>query len=133
MNPPLDQLTSDGYDLQWGTNVLGHFYLTELLLPALAAGARSSADQHARVITTSSSGAYMGDIVEGAFRDSATRRNMHPEQLYFNSKLVREPFSLRADVGNRLTGPRAARNREMSSSRARRRYGTRTRASFPSL
>ncbi|KAJ6469106.1 hypothetical protein DFH09DRAFT_1479364 [Mycena vulgaris] len=34
ISPP-DQLTAQGYDLQSGTNVLGHFYLTELLLPTL--------------------------------------------------------------------------------------------------
>ena len=88
MNTPIDALTFDGYDLQWGTNVLGHFYLPELLLPALSAGARASTDQHARVVTTSSSGAYMGNIVFDAFRDSDARRAIHPEMMYFMSKLV---------------------------------------------
>ena len=72
--PPIEQLTADGYDLQWGTNVLGHFYLTELLLPALTAGARTSADQHARVITTASGAAYGGTIFWDAFRDGPARR-----------------------------------------------------------
>ena len=58
MNPPMDALTAEGYDMQWGTNVLGHFYFTELLIPVLVAGAKTSPDGHARVITTSSSGAY---------------------------------------------------------------------------
>ena len=89
MNTPHDQLTAEGYDLQWGTNVLGHFYLTELLLPALTAGARGAADQHARVVTTASSGAYLGEIVFDAFHDGPARRAIHPEFLYFMSKLVR--------------------------------------------
>jgi hypothetical protein len=32
-------LTDHGYDLQFGTNVLGHFYFTTLVLPALLAAA----------------------------------------------------------------------------------------------
>ncbi|KAF8522624.1 NAD(P)-binding protein [Hysterangium stoloniferum] len=54
MVPPLDQLTSQGYDLQFGTNVLGHYYFTMLLFPALQ---RSTASRgiRARVINTSSS------------------------------------------------------------------------------
>ncbi|KZV84163.1 NAD(P)-binding protein [Exidia glandulosa HHB12029] len=40
-------MTVDGYDLQFGTNVLGHFYLTRLLMPALIAG-------QARVVNVSS-------------------------------------------------------------------------------
>lgn len=35
MAAPIENLTKDSYDLQFGTNVLGHFHLTSLLLPAL--------------------------------------------------------------------------------------------------
>ncbi|KAJ7182395.1 NAD(P)-binding protein [Mycena crocata] len=31
MIPPTDQLTAQGYDLQFGTNTIGHFFFTELL------------------------------------------------------------------------------------------------------
>ncbi|KAF9232092.1 hypothetical protein BU15DRAFT_81605 [Melanogaster broomeanus] len=34
--PPIDQLTDDDYDLRFGTNVLGHFYFTKLVLPVLS-------------------------------------------------------------------------------------------------
>ena len=38
MMPPKRQITSDGFELQFGTNYLGHFALTERLLPLLRAG-----------------------------------------------------------------------------------------------
>ena len=94
MKSPIDQLTTEGYDLQWGTNVLGHFYFTELLLPALSAGSRDSSDQHARVITTSSSGAYLGSIAMESLTDGPVRRKAGPQPLYFQSKLVRVSRSL---------------------------------------
>ncbi|EIM81872.1 NAD-P-binding protein [Stereum hirsutum FP-91666 SS1] len=49
---PVDELTKQGYDMQIGSNVLGHFLFTELLMPALL-------NKKARVVTTSSSGAYL--------------------------------------------------------------------------
>jgi NAD(P)-dependent dehydrogenase (short-subunit alcohol dehydrogenase family) len=47
MNPP-KQKTADGFELQFGTNHLGHFLLTELLIPALKSGVPS------RVVNVSS-------------------------------------------------------------------------------
>ena len=54
MNSPMDQLTKHGHDLQFGTNVLGHFYLTQLLLPTLIRTSELSGDGKARVVNTSS-------------------------------------------------------------------------------
>ncbi|TFK84291.1 NAD(P)-binding protein [Polyporus arcularius HHB13444] len=87
MLAPVDHLSEDGYDLQWATNVLGHFYLTELLMPALLAGVVSSPDHHTRVVTTSSSGAYLGHIRWDTLKDSPARRKLRLEQLYYQSKL----------------------------------------------
>jgi NAD(P)-dependent dehydrogenase (short-subunit alcohol dehydrogenase family) len=56
MAVPTRELTVDGFERQFGTNVLGHFALTGLLLPALQ---RSTAP---RVVTLSSGTAYFGHI-----------------------------------------------------------------------
>lgn len=37
MSPPIEETTTDGYDRQFGTNVLGHFHFTTLLMPAILA------------------------------------------------------------------------------------------------
>jgi retinol dehydrogenase 12 len=50
MATPIERLTKNDYDLQFGTNVLGHFHLTALLLPALLASPKP------RVINVSSMG-----------------------------------------------------------------------------
>ena len=54
MAPPLGH-TADGFEMQFGTNHLGHFALTGLLLPALLRAERP------RVITTSSAMHRIGD------------------------------------------------------------------------
>jgi retinol dehydrogenase 12 len=56
MTPPLDAKTTQGYKLQWGTNVVGHFVFTKSLLPSLQAAAKIGAPNSTRVVFTSSSG-----------------------------------------------------------------------------
>lgn len=55
MEPPLYRETADGHELQFGTNHLGHFALTALLLPQLLRAAA------ARVVTVSSLAHFRGD------------------------------------------------------------------------
>ncbi|EJD36050.1 NAD(P)-binding protein [Auricularia subglabra TFB-10046 SS5] len=88
MTPPVEQLTSDGYDLQFGTNTLGHWYLTKLLLPILLATADASpSGEKARVVHTSSNGhTFYPRINYEALRDSATRRGLGKWKLYGQSK-----------------------------------------------
>ncbi|ETW78254.1 hypothetical protein HETIRDRAFT_411342 [Heterobasidion irregulare TC 32-1] len=86
MWPSASLLTKDGYDLQWGTNVVGHFLLTKLLIPALLAGARSSPDAKARVVTTASMGAYFDVIDWDSFRPGPARDKLNTYTLYNQSK-----------------------------------------------
>ncbi|KAJ7323673.1 NAD(P)-binding protein [Mycena albidolilacea] len=55
MLTPVAQLTAQNHDLQFGTNVTGHYFLTELLLPAFTCSYERT-KVPARVINTSSSG-----------------------------------------------------------------------------
>ncbi|KAN0116537.1 NAD-P-binding protein [Russula decolorans] len=58
MYTPVDKVTEQGYDMQFGTNVLGHFYLTKLLLPVLTATAKNSPAGTVRVVNVSSLSHY---------------------------------------------------------------------------
>ncbi|KAJ7862616.1 hypothetical protein B0H14DRAFT_2349393, partial [Mycena olivaceomarginata] len=88
MQPPFYQLTTQGYDLQFGTNVVGHFYFTQLL-PALLSTAQSSADGKARVIHTASSGSTsVKELDDNTFNDSLKRHKLGSKKLYNQSKLV---------------------------------------------
>ncbi|KAH8077728.1 NAD-P-binding protein [Cristinia sonorae] len=84
----IDQLTADGYDLQYGTHVLGHFFFQELLLPALTTGALSSPDKHSRIVTTSSSLAHMFTVRFDSFKDGPGRRKLSITELYAQSKFL---------------------------------------------
>ncbi|KAF8193003.1 hypothetical protein BJ912DRAFT_961714 [Pholiota molesta] len=88
MVPPIDQLTAQGYDLQFGTNVLGHFYFTKLLMPVLLAGAKSSPDGKARVVNNSSSLYLLANKIDfNTLGDTAARKKKGQEMLYCQSKL----------------------------------------------
>ncbi|CCM06190.1 uncharacterized protein FIBRA_08432 [Fibroporia radiculosa] len=101
---PIEQLSEDGYDLQFGTNVLGHYYFTKLLIPALIAGAESSADHRARIVNVSSSASYQYTLNWDSFTDGAARRKVGTTMLYAQSKfgnvVVAREFAKRyADKG----------------------------------
>ncbi|KAF5337983.1 hypothetical protein D9758_014325 [Tetrapyrgos nigripes] len=95
MAPKIEDLTTQGYDLQFGTNVLGHFYFTKLLLPILLSTARRSPDGKARIVNTSSN-AHTGcnKLNHDSFRDGTVRRKMSGlMDLYAQSKLGKVMFS----------------------------------------
>jgi len=78
MVPPERQVTADGFELQFGTNYLGHFALTAHLLPLLRKG------RSARVVTLSSVAARQGRIE----LDDLQSENYVPMVAYSQSKLA---------------------------------------------
>ncbi|KAJ7070628.1 NAD-P-binding protein [Mycena amicta] len=88
MRPPIEQLTKQGYDLQFGTNVLGHFYLTQLLLPTLLSTA-STSGKPTRIIHTSSLSTHMfnGTSIDfNTVKESPKRVTLGTAWLYHQSK-----------------------------------------------
>ncbi len=79
MTPPARRLTADGFELQLGTNHLGHVALTAGLLPLLRRG------RDARVVTVSSVAAREGAI---DFDDLQGERSYAPMRAYAQSKLA---------------------------------------------
>jgi NAD(P)-dependent dehydrogenase (short-subunit alcohol dehydrogenase family) len=77
--------TKDGYELHIGTNHLGHFALTGLLLDRLSAAPGS------RVVTLSSSGHRLRRAM--AFDDLQTQRGYQPMAAYARSKLANLLFT----------------------------------------
>ncbi|KZV84474.1 NAD(P)-binding protein [Exidia glandulosa HHB12029] len=87
MVPPVELVTSDGYDLQFGTNVIGHFVFTKHLLPTILSTAESNPSSRPRVITVSSMGHRIHPSIEyDTLRDCDKRRTMNIWHLYGQSK-----------------------------------------------
>ncbi len=80
--------TAEGYELQLGTNHLGHFALTGLLLEALARGSA------ARVVTLSSNEHKGGHI---HFDDLQLERGYAPRKAYQQSKMANALFGIELD------------------------------------
>ncbi|KAK0185515.1 hypothetical protein F5146DRAFT_937364 [Armillaria mellea] len=90
MEPDISELTVEGYDLTIGVNVLGHFYFTKLLLPALLAVAQNSDGAiKARVVNTASVATELNSKLDyEAFKDGPVRRKLGTVSLYFQSKFA---------------------------------------------
>jgi NAD(P)-dependent dehydrogenase (short-subunit alcohol dehydrogenase family) len=94
MAPPR-RMTKDGFELQFGTNHLGHFALTGLLLPLLLASPSP------RVVTVSSQ-AHRGGWIN--FDDLAGQRHYNRWVAYGQSKLANLMFALELDRRSRQAG-----------------------------
>jgi NAD(P)-dependent dehydrogenase (short-subunit alcohol dehydrogenase family) len=105
MAPPKRLETADGFELQFGTNVLGHFALTALLMPALELAAAESSDRP-RIVTIASIAHKRGEL---DFDDLQSTKQYSPMRSYRQSKLADLIFAFELD--RRL---RAAHSRVMS-------------------
>lgn len=90
MMPPR-RLTEDGFELQLGTNHLGHFALTGRLLPLM------KERENTRVVTVSSGMARLGKI---GFEDLQGEENYSRTGAYAQSKLANLIFAI--DLNRRL-------------------------------
>ena len=84
MTPPAYRETVDGFELQYGTNHLGHFALTGLLMPALEQGVNP------RVVTVASIAHHNGNE---SVLDGNPRATYKPSAAYGNSKLANVLFA----------------------------------------
>jgi NAD(P)-dependent dehydrogenase (short-subunit alcohol dehydrogenase family) len=89
------RITVDGFEMQFGTNHLGHFALTGLLMPSLLTR------PGARVVTLSSLMALMGRI---RFDDLQARRRYERWPAYGQSKLANQLFAFELDRRARARG-----------------------------
>lgn len=95
MTPPEHRRTSDGFELQFGTNYLGHFALTAHLLPLLKRG------QNPRVVSVASVAARSGAI---NFDDLQAERGYKPFPVYCQSKLACILFAFELSRRSRAAG-----------------------------
>lgn len=84
--------TVDGFEMQFGTNHLGHFALTAHLLPMLRAA------KSPRVVTISAMAARNAQI---GFNDLQLEKNYKPMQAYGQSKLANLLFARELDRRSR--------------------------------
>ena len=125
------QLTADGFELQFGTNHLGHFALTGLLLKNLLP-VRGS-----RVVTVSSTGHRIRAAIH--FDDLQWEHRYDRVAAYGQSKLANLLFTY--ELQRRLAGPGSADHRRAgrppgllehrAGSQPARRFQTRRRAARP--
>ena len=95
MSPRVRLETADGFELQFGTNHLGHFALTGRLWPLLLKA------EQARVVTVSSVAARHGRI---DLDDLQARRAYRPMPVYARSKLACLMFALELQRRSQAAG-----------------------------
>jgi NAD(P)-dependent dehydrogenase (short-subunit alcohol dehydrogenase family) len=101
MAPKRRQQTADGFEIQFGTNVLGHYVLTAVLLPALVRAA-GDPSQRPRVVTLASIAHKQGRL---NFDDLQSAKSYGPMVAYRQSKLADLMFAFELHRRLRAAGP----------------------------
>jgi len=96
MTPPERDTTADGFELQFGSNHLGHFALTAHLLPLLRAAERP------RVVSLSSLAASMNAKIH--FDDPQFEKSYQPMPAYAQSKIAVLMFARELNRRSREAG-----------------------------
>lgn len=102
MAPKRRELTADGFEMQFGVNVLGHFALTALLMPTLERAAQRDG-MAPRIVTVASIAHKMGRI---NFDDLQSNRRYVGITAYRQSKLANLMLALELDRRLRAAGSR---------------------------
>lgn len=95
MGIPTRKTTADGFEMQFGTNYLGHFALTIRLLPLLLKA------EAPRVVSLSSSTHRMGKI---RLDDLQAEKNYNPNSVYGDTKLAMLMFAFELDRRSKAGG-----------------------------
>jgi NAD(P)-dependent dehydrogenase (short-subunit alcohol dehydrogenase family) len=95
MTPPTRKVTKDGFELQFGTNYLGHFALTAHLMPLLRKAEKP------RVISLGSVAHRAGSI---HFDDLQFERRYHASESYAQSKIAMIMFALELQRRSDISG-----------------------------
>ena len=94
------QTTSDGFEMQFGVNHLGHFALPALLMPVLLAASS------ARVVNVASSARFFGAPVNAL--DPHLTHGYDPWRAYGQSKLANVHFTVELESRLRAAGARVS-------------------------
>lgn len=103
MTPPVDQLTAQKFDLQFGTNVLGHLLFIRLLYPLIAS--TTTPTDPSRIVWVASSMQYYFNppLKYEWITDTEIRRKQDPWFLYMQSKFatVQLAITLQRELGDK--------------------------------
>ncbi|KAF9643484.1 NAD(P)-binding protein [Thelephora ganbajun] len=103
MIPPVDQLTVQEFDLQFGTNVLGYLLFIRLLYPLLVSN--TTPTDPSRIVWVASSMQYYFNppIKYDWITDTEVRRKQDPWSLYSQSKFatVQLVYALQRELGDK--------------------------------
>jgi NAD(P)-dependent dehydrogenase (short-subunit alcohol dehydrogenase family) len=81
------EMTKDGYEAQWQTNYLGHWVLTEHMLPLMLRTAKTSPPGNVRIVNLTSSG-HLGAPKGGINLKDPSLKDGGPWPRYGQSKLA---------------------------------------------